>query len=412
MAPSPAVEEGRTRPGRTARVLRALYLVTCNTLLLLLLLEIGWRALAGQDEQALGPRRRMASPERVGYSLHPYFQMVFPPDRKTDPGPDLAGWRVDPPGAAFDSERLQVLFLGGSTTATEYPGHVRRMLEPELGPATAYNLSWSWHCSLHSLYKLWTYVDAIEPDLVVVLHNVNDFYRGFTPPSYALPQYRPDYSHYSGALSAFWSLGRSRYDRRPVFYARPGERYGDSLDPPDRSVGGLFRGLAARSEVLRALSNRFGESRAERRKRERAARRPARFEDELLLRSLPSFERNLRNLRESCVAKGLPVVFLTMPFTVEIDDPTFMFPGEFLTNDGVDHVGLEDFRRGLTRFNQAVLEVETDDPLVQVFDLASAIGDAALFEDEVHLTPEGLVLEGELVSAFLLESGLLDGGGH
>ena len=34
-------------------------------------------------------------------------------------------------------------------------------------PLTCYSIAWDYHSSLHSLLKFWTYVDLVQPDLVV-----------------------------------------------------------------------------------------------------------------------------------------------------------------------------------------------------------------------------------------------------
>ena len=394
------------------RALRAGYLILCSTLLLVVVLEAGWRIAADLGTPEDQKTQAFAPPDRVGYTLHPFMQMANPPNKRTDPGPHMSGWSVVPPHAVTAEGRTRILFLGGSTTNTDYPAFVRQQLEPELGPVTVYNVSFDWHSSLHSLYKFWTYVDEIEPDLVVVLHNVNDFYRGFTPPRYSLPQYRADYSHYAGAMNLFWSQGKSRYDQRPVFYARPALRLVDRLDPPDRSFKGLLRSLAAGSEVLRALSAAAGVAppaayvtQAGGEPAPQEAQAVMMFADDVL-RSLPAFERNLRNLRTSCAVKQVPLLLLTMPFSIEVSNPSFILPGRLMTNDGVHHMQPGDFEFGLRRFNEAVLGLR-DEPRAWVFDLAPELSETRLFLDEVHFIQEGVKLQGGLVAAYILEHGLL-----
>lgn len=381
---------------------RAAYLIVCNTLLLLLGLELGWRLVLGAPPEPFAP------PDKVGYTLHPFMQMANPPRGVVDPGPHFSGWRVDPPHAVTEEGRLRVLFLGGSTTNTDYPAFVRQRLEPELGAITGYNTGADWQTSLHSLYKFWTYVDELHPDLVIVLHNVNDFLRGFTPPRYALPQYRADYSHFSGALNLFWTVGKSRYDGRPVFHARPA---GDAehLDPPDRSASGMLRGLVDGSEVLSALRRATGRGR---RTRAPAARGPAGeprqvpLSEAESLRSLPAFARNMRNLRAGCAVKGVKVLFLTMPFSIEQTNRSFLLPGQLTTNDGVHHMRVEDFAAGMRRFNEEVLALR-DEPRAWVLDLAPHITDPAQFQDEVHLVHPALKVEAGLVADFVLANDLL-----
>jgi len=402
---------GERRVSRSWRLARGTYLLVCNTLLVLIGAEVAWRATSRWrlDEREL---RQLEKPpeERVGITLHPFFQSAHPPTAKTDPGPNAYGWRVDPRDAVEDFSRKRILFLGGSTTESGYPSLVRTELEPALGPVTVFNTGISWHCSLHSLYKVWTYLDRWKPDLVVVLHAINDFYRGFTPPPYALPSYHPDYSHFSGALSSYWTIGHARGDGRPVFYARPLESVTDAFERPDPSVGAWLGSLAMESELLRSLREwRRGGARIGRPSTGDANDRVVDMPESVYLRALPDFVLNMRAIRDSCELKGVPVLFLTMPFTVDVDTKTFEYPAALFTNDGVEHLAEAQFIDGMKRFNAAALELG-DDHGAWTLDLASQIVDPKLFGDEVHLEPDGLELEAKLVAAKIVEIGVL--GGH
>lgn len=374
--------------------LRATYLIVCNTLLLCIALEVFWRG-AGLS-RGTASEEAATSPEDVPYTLHPYFQTIYRPEPDSLPGPFLTGWRADPPEEAETEGRLRIMFLGGSTSANMYPNFVRAELE-QLGPTTIYNLAFHWHCSLHSLYKFWTYCDEVRPDLVVVLENVNDFYRGFTSPDTSLEPYRPDYSHCSGGLHPFWLPGKSRFDGREVFYARPGGRY-RAYEAHDTSLAGLFRSIADESAVWRALVPRTFV-------RTQFAQELTRMDESVYLRSLPAFRRNLENLARSCELKGVPVVFLTMPFTLEAKR-IFLPPGNFFTNDGFHHLAPEDFADGMRRFNDVVRSL-ADEPRAYVVDAAAEITDPLLFNDEVHLTEEGQRVEAGVVARRIVESGVL-----
>lgn len=369
------------------------YLVLANTLLLAVVLELGFRACAPARDEVAG-----ASQADVPYSLHPYFQTVFPPEPATIAGPVLAGWRVDPSLAALGRAQNRVLFLGGSTTANLYPSYVRRLLLGNKVESASIILGYDWHCSLHTLHKLWTYGDEARPDLVVVLEGVNDFYRGFTAPEASLPEYRTDYSHHAGGLYPFWSAGRGRWDGRPAFYARPSGGFAER-EHRETGVGAFFRDAYEHSALLSAL-------------RGSAEAPPAvqtSMPDDVVLRALPQYRRNLRNIAQTCRAKGWPVLFLTMPWTLR-SGRTFLPPGgRFFTNDGMHHLDDEGFARGMRAFNDEVrlLGSELGE---KVLDLEAQLVDPALFTDEVHLSDEGLKAEAKLVGAWILDSGLLKAG--
>jgi len=387
--------EDATTPGqrRYRSVLRALYLCCCNAILILLALELGVR-IAGSLRTAQ-PDDPPRSEQDVTYTLNPFFQTAMPPLEGVMPGPFLAGWSVDPPEHAHTPGRKRILFLGGSTSVSAYPYQVRQGLELQL-PVTIYVVAWDFHCSLHSLYKFWTYVDEVQPDLVIVLDAVNDFFRGFTSPGTSLPQYRDDYSHYSGGLFPFWTPGRGRLDGRPLFHALPSSRLPE-YDVHDDTLAGLWPVLATQSALVRALR--------------KAGRGQARIEGEVggefdTLRSLPAFRRNMQNLALSAMAKDRSMLFLTMPYSAESGN-SFLFPANFFTNDGVHHLPSSEFTRGMQAFNQAVLELR-DEPRIHALDLAASLTDASLFADEVHLTEKGQRLQARLVARYIFDRGLLD----
>ena len=127
--------------------------------------------------------------------------------------------------------------------------------------------------------------------------------------------------------------------------------------------------------------------------------------DEVLLRALPAFRRHMQNLRVACRTKGVPVVFLTMPFTIDTPTPEFLGSGRVMSNDGETFMTFDDFAKGMRAFNAAVLELD-DGAGSRAFDLAAQIVDPHWFQDEVHLTDEGLPREGEAVASFVLAQGL------
>jgi hypothetical protein len=383
---------GKTKPHK--RVWHALYFVVCNTLLLLLAVELSCRAIGGGHRQ--GAAAKAASPDDVPYTLHPTFQLVFEPGHGTLTGPVLPGWRMDPVEDLKLTTRKKILFLGGSTTATNYPVYTRRVVETTGPKALSILCAYDWHCSLHSLYKLWTYGDEVKPDLVVVLECINDFYRGFTSPDASLPEYHTDYSHYAGGLYPFWIRGKSRLDGRNVFYARPARGY-SAYEQRDFTVRGFFRAIFDNSAVLSEIVGVSGPP----------TRPPpvmVSMPDEVILRALPEFRRNMRNIAQTCRGKRWPVLFLTMPWTLG-SRRTFLPPGNFFTNDGEHHLDKAGFELGMRAFNDEVRKLDSELGET-VLDLESLITDPVLFIDEVHLKEKGLQTEARLVGEYILEHGL------
>ena len=100
-------------------------------------------------------------------------------------------------------ERIRIICLGGSTTQNAtamgedgitYPTELQRLLNNALPPASGVvvetiNAGFPAHSSLHSLILLQTELLALDPDLVIVYHNINDltvnYFPGPTTPIYA-----------------------------------------------------------------------------------------------------------------------------------------------------------------------------------------------------------------------------------
>lgn len=404
---TPSSSKAGTWGARAARNASILWRVTASAVLLLALAEFTARVARPSRQRSV--QARTAAEEGVPYTLHPFLQMVNPAAEDIDAGPDFAGFRLDPPDTTRDDGRLRVLFLGGSTMANEFPHQVRALLEPELGPVAVYNLSYDWYTALHSLYQWWTYADLIEPDLVVVLHNVNDFARGFTPPAFSLPQYREDYSHHAGALAMFWTVGAAEFEGRPTFDAPT--RSAITRRRYTRPLRGVAQLLREESALFRAVlgpettrGERLANWRAGYSDDGDVVRAP--MPDEQLLRALPAFERHMTNLRDCALDRGVPTLLLTMPWCAQTPHRQFLATNGLLTNDGRSFMTPDDFARGMRRFNDVVLELGSAKGASSL-DLAAQLRDCGMFKDEVHLTPEGLELEARLVSDFIVEAKLL-----
>jgi hypothetical protein len=102
---------------------------------------------------------------------------------------------------------LIILCLGGSTTndgrlneEDKYPTILEKKLQ-SLYPdksVVVLNGGMDWYTTKHSLINFTTYYKKINPDLVIIMHAINDICRSFTPIEFSLGDYKSDYSHYYG----------------------------------------------------------------------------------------------------------------------------------------------------------------------------------------------------------------------
>jgi lysophospholipase L1-like esterase len=99
-----------------------------------------------------------------------------------------------------DTNSIRVLCLGGSTTIYEYPIFLQQYFNDKKTKKKyeVLNAGMSWYTSKHSLINYAAYCRKFEPDVVVVMHAINDLYRSFSPPRFSIGKYESDYSHFYG----------------------------------------------------------------------------------------------------------------------------------------------------------------------------------------------------------------------
>ena len=105
-----------------------------------------------------------------------------------------------------DSNTIRVLCLGGSTThfvdadsMDWYPSILQEFLnDKNIGKYEVLNAGMDWYTSKHSLINYAAYCRNFDADIVVVMHAINDLYRSFSPPGFAVGKYKSDYSHFYG----------------------------------------------------------------------------------------------------------------------------------------------------------------------------------------------------------------------
>lgn len=127
-----------------------------------------------------------------GSLFEPFVQVPRPP--------------LDPNSITEDD--FVILCLGGSTTRNarvpedkRYPEVLRREIQaahPELN-VKVINAGMDWYTTKHSLINYTTFYHQFKPDIVVIMHAINDVYRSFSPKSAAIGAPNWDYSHFYGA---------------------------------------------------------------------------------------------------------------------------------------------------------------------------------------------------------------------
>jgi hypothetical protein len=127
---------------------------------------------------------------------------------------------------------VRIFCLGGSTTEfkdSKGVGWTER-LEKELREAYhsdsifVYNCGRQWYTSLHSLINYETNIRHLKPDVIIFMHNVNDFIQNADFSYLSLGPFRQDYGHFVGPVVDIIStkntglLGRAWIKFRNIWY--------------------------------------------------------------------------------------------------------------------------------------------------------------------------------------------------
>jgi len=107
-----------------------------------------------------------------------------------------------------EDNTFRILCLGGSTTMCidlskqeRYPEALQVILQKHYLSAKleVLNGGMYWYTTKHSLINYVSYCQYWKPDLVIVMHAINDLYRSFSPPRFAIGEYNELWTHFYGA---------------------------------------------------------------------------------------------------------------------------------------------------------------------------------------------------------------------
>jgi len=143
----------------------------------------------------------------VGFYLLLAVNYYYTQSRPFDP------WLQFPPAPTehYSLEKpantLRVMTLGGSTTWNarlphnkKYPTVLQKILSEKYPNKNVevINAGMDWYTTKHSLTNYVTNMADYNPDVVVIMHAINDLYRSFSPKGKAIGPYKKDWSHFYG----------------------------------------------------------------------------------------------------------------------------------------------------------------------------------------------------------------------
>ncbi len=284
------------------------------------------------------------------------------------------------PAKVHEHPDLTLVFLGGSTTEDIYddennrfPYLVGHLLEESTGlRVNSYNAAKSGNDSLHSLDVLLNKVLPLKPDLVAMMHNINDLsillfeksYWNRNPSRSPLIEKKPDWRTVGKNLQETFQLAR------------------------DLVVPNLYA-------ALHRLLHAEGKSQADEFQQVRGQK--IEVNQDYLVRE---FTLNLQTFINICRARGITPVLLTMPSRLK-DDPDPLIRRLMQRLEEQNGITYLDFKGAFDRFNQAIREVAAQNRVLLV-DLAQEIPqEKEYMSDVVHFNPEGSRLVAQKIAAGL-----------
>jgi len=285
------------------------------------------------------------------------------------------------PSRIYDDPDVTIVFLGGSTTQctfvdeeVRFPYLVGRLLEKQFGKVNSYNGGTSGNHSLHSINTLVNKVMPLQPDAVVMMHNINDL----------------GILLYEGT---YWNHHWNRSMIAPFPPSPPPSLKIIARDVKNYLVPDLY---ARFSQLLHKTSRRDGEERDE----WEAIRGKKVHIDEAYLTK--SFADNLRMFISLCRVKNITPVLMTQPNRLkENPDETIRNILRKLETDfGISY---EEYRHIYNAFNETIRRVGEESGVL-VIDLAGKVPqEKEYMYDGIHLNDNGSrfvagIIAGELAA--------------
>ncbi|HVC94610.1 MAG TPA: hypothetical protein VND64_13005 [Pirellulales bacterium] len=332
-------------------------------------------------------RRRIMTSNSDGY--HPYLQNTPQPNDAAQ-NVNRWGFRGDDIDQAKGDDVFRVFVFGGSTVycgTVPYEQTHCRVLEERLRKAypqykvEVQNLGADWHTTEHDTIKLLFFAQDFSPDLAITFHAINDLVRSLTPDAFGEGPYWPDYRHYLGAIANLATGGR-----KVPSTITAGQWCSDLRFDQIRVNGpeGIGVNGVRTFFVPKALPVNITE-----------------------WKSLPAFERNLRDFVAIARSKGMQVLLATQPSLYQDDLPPgvqqlLVFP--LSHHFGGKRPSLHSMVDGMRRFNDSTRRLAMQ-ASVDLVDLERRVPKTtAYLYDDVHYTQAGNYLIGNALADSIIES--------
>jgi len=315
--------------------------------------------------------------------FHPFLQLVPPAEMD---GINAERFRGDPILLEKPALTLRIFTLGGSSTlgvSNRFEDTYPRLLQVRLQqqfPALRIeveNAGVDWYTTAHSIINYNLRIRRFHPDIVVIMHAMNDLYRSFAPPWLASGPYQDDYSHYLGPENGFVGpvTGLERDYNRANWMFWPLLNHFIRRDPwpLGQSAEGIVR--------LRARMHEVPVSK---------------------FRSLDTFKENYEQLLRTIQSDSHAVIAVSEAsiYRDGLSDEerrVLWFAPVFCAEQG-QYPDLESMRSGMLQFNRAAETIAANRG-VSFLDFAARVPrDLKHFQDDLHLTKAGNEILADMVA--------------
>ncbi|MHB8069102.1 MAG: SGNH/GDSL hydrolase family protein [Desulfobaccales bacterium] len=278
---------------------------------------------------------------------------------------------------------LNLFFLGGSTTACYYvdedkrfPALAGRLLEKDTKlQVNSYNSGVGGNFSLHSLDILLNKVIPLKPDIVVIMHNINDL---------AVLMY----------AKSFWSKDFKKGNTSPIVELHP--KIVDTRLLVDYLIPNLYQELKSLEKWLRHTLRPKKAASQEDELRDFRGKKIT-LDQEFLVKEFKMNEQLFINI---CRARNITPVLMTMANRLkENPDPLIIQLTKGLEKD--QGISYKEYKEIFDRFNQAIRAVGAANRVL-VIDLAQAVPqEKEYIYDLVHFTNRGSELAAGIIKEAL-----------
>lgn len=296
---------------------------------------------------------------------------------------------------------FRILCLGGSTTfcinlprKERYPNILQAILQKHysLIKIEVLNAGKDWYTTKHALINYATYYRYWKPDLIIVLQGINDLYRSFSPPRWAIGEYNDQWSHFYGP-----SIQGAKSEPPPTF-----EQY-------------LYAHFLQKIINAWYPSFKFKSWFVSRTKTKHLAAEV----DYPLERyvSIKMFERHLRAIVKYAKSDNTDVLLVSEPSLYEEnmeqeEKGALWFGKEFcgrrVNAEQMEYPSYKSLNNAMRMFNQTVKSVASSEDIIFVDAAKRMPHNLQNFVDDCHYTKSGVELLAQLISEEIIDSEIVE----